>query len=331
MSNVRGSDVSVQIHTESSYGTATSYSNGQQLYIVSENVKISQQSVDSNSITGKRDQAKPGLGNINVNGSINVEVSPENMMSLLNYTLGNWATVTESTGSKTHTFKSGGTLPSFQMEVDFSSNAPSAQRFHLFKGLRVSAFNLQVPTSGYITAGFDVVGQDADLNSTTKDSTPWKSSFTQFQASEATISIDADTAVQIETLTLNVSNNLDESVYVIGNKGGRSDLPTGFCAVTGQLTAFFDSSSSLLTKANARTDAAIVLTLKHNAGTGLVGNEQMKFTIPRALLDKTSPEVSGPAGVKLSLSFKGYTNPGSTDSTLSVEIKNTLDQTVPSA
>lgn len=336
MDIVRGTDASVNLFTETSYGNLTDYTHGQKLFIVSENVKTNQQTSDSNTITGLRNRLKPAFGNINVNGSINVEVNPENMMGLLYYALGDWNTPAAVAGVYTHTFKSGGNgnaLPSFQMEVDFGPGSPSDQRFHIFKGLKVSGFNIQIPNSGYVTAGFDIVGQDSTMSGNSADSSgAYSTKLTQYQGFEATVSIDGSTAAMIENMTINGSNDLDESVYVIGTNGKRSELPAGFCTVSGQFSAFFNDNSTLLNAINTKKEVSIIVTLTHNTGpstaaVGTVGKETMKFTITRALLDRTSPEINGPGGVKMSLSFKGYTLPsdGTTiESSLIVEIKNAV-------
>ncbi len=323
---VFGNNASLILFNESDYGirhttttgtgpSAVTTANGHKLLFTTENLKISRQSFDSQTISGNRERMKPVRGNINVSGQIAVEFSPENPLLLLYYAIGTWTTTPTaagSTGPFTHTFTTGSKLPSFQAEVNFGADAPTGQQYHLFTGLKVNTFSLQVPNNGNITASFDCIGQNALMSDTVLDESPATTAFNRFSSFEANIYLDGSTQPSgiIESFSINVANELDESIYPIKSDGLRAELPNGFQTVTGQFTSFFQSTTiggtAGLAKAKSGESVTLKLELRRGDGTGSAGNEKVTFEIFNTMLEETSPEVTGPAGVKLQMSFKAY-------------------------
>jgi len=320
---VFGNNATLTLFNETTYGTRTTNNNGQKLFFTTESLKANRQTFDSQTITGDRERVKPIRGNVNVSGQIALEVSPENMLLMLYYAIGTWTT-TGTAAPYTHTFTTGSKLPSFQTQVDFGTDAPSGQRCHVFSGLKINTFSLQVPNNGNVTATFDCIGKKAEMSDTVLDATPTTTTFTRYSSFEVDVQINGSAATNVESFSLTVANELDESVYPISTDGLRTELPNGFQTVSGQFTAFFDNAT-LLTKANDGTACSIVLSLTRGTGLGADGNESMTFTIPSTMLEQTSPEVSGPAGVKLQMAFKAYKDGATAGSNvMSVVVKNRL-------
>lgn len=321
---VYGNNATMTLFNESdvNYGTRSS-DNGQKLFFTTESLKATRQSFDSQTISGDRERLKPIRGNINVAGQIAVEFSPENPLLLLYYAIGSWTT-TGSAAPYTHTFITGLKLPSFQAEVNFGDSAPTGQKRHIFSGLKVNTFSLQIPNNGNVTATVDCIGRISDMSDTVIDATPSTTAFNRFSSFEATISLDGTASSSVESFSLTVANELDESVYPISSDGLRAELPNGFQTVSGQFTAFFQDAS-LLTKAKSGASFSVTLTLSRGTGLGSAGNESVTFTIPTTMLEQTSPEVSGPAGVKLQMSFKAYKDAATVGSNaMTIVIKNAL-------
>lgn len=314
-----GTQASLVLFTESTYGTAVT--NGIKQPFVSESLKVSQQSLDSNTISSSRERLKPALSNINVSGSIATELATEGSMFLLYAALGGYTGSSTGTSPNiiyTHTFKTGSTNhPSFTAEMNYGDNAPAAAQYSKFTGCKINNMNLQVPNSGFVTVSYDVIGQTADISGTALDSAPFAvSGFTPFSSYHCLIQIDNISSSNIESLSVSLSNALDESMYTIKADGKRSDLPAGFQTVTGQLSAIFDdstdnaSTATLLNKAetNAKVSIKIIFakTLNPASSDGALGREKITVEIPNALLERTSPEVAGPGGIKVAFSFKAY-------------------------
>jgi len=307
---VFGNNATLTLFNETTYGTRTN-ANGQKLFFTTESLKANRQTFDSQTITGDRERMKPVRGNVNVSGQIALEVSPENMLLMLYYAIGTWTT-TGTAAPYTHTFTTGSKLPSFQAEVNFGADAPTGQQYHLFTGLKVNTFSLQVPNNGNITASFDCIGQNSLMSDTGIDAHPATTAFNRFSSFEANIYLDGATTPSgiVESFSINVANELDESIYPIRSDGLRAELPKGFQTVTGQFTAFFQSVTGIgtagLGKAKSGESVTLKLELRRGDGTGSAGNEKVTFDIFNTLLEETSPEVTGPAGVKLQMSFKAY-------------------------
>lgn len=328
---VFGNNASLLLFNESDYGTrgtGTSANNGHKLLFTTENLKISRQSFDSQTISGDRERMKPVRGNINIAGQIAIEFSPENPLLLLYYAIGQWTT-TGTAAPYTHTFTTGSKLPSFQAEVDFGADAPTGQQYHLFTGLKINTFNLSVPNNGNITATFDCIGQNSVMSDTGLDSVPATTAFNRFSSFEANIYLDnaATPSGIVESFSINVANELDESIYPIRSDGLRAELPNGFQTVTGQFTAFFQSTTGIgtagLGKAKSGESVTLKLQLKRGDGTGTAGNEKVTFEIFNTMLEETSPEVTGPAGVKWQMSFKAYKTTASPNA-MTVTVLNAL-------
>jgi hypothetical protein len=298
------------------YGTPATFTSGGSEVVrgitqpfVSESLKLSQQTLDSNSINAYRGRLKPALANISVSGSISTELSPQTSHFLLYAALGNVKREIVGGGFYTYTFSTeSATQPSFEADVDFGSNAAAAHRWSKFTGCKISNFALQIPTNGFITANYDVIGRtgaSTNASSLTLDNPPYKAaSFKPFTSSNCSITIGTTTAAIVETMSLQLNNSLDESVYTLTADGLRADMPAGLQSVSGQITLLLDAAdaSALLTIANSSTPApsSLTIVLSHSA------DEKITLTLPNVLFEKTSPEIQGPGGVKFSLNYKAF-------------------------
>jgi hypothetical protein len=308
-----GTQTTMVVFTETAYGTPGT--SGLKQPFVSESLKVSQQSLDSNTISSSRERLKPALSNINVSGSIATELATETSMFLLYAALGSY-TGSGTAAPYTHTFKTGAAdHPSFTAEMNYGANAPTAAQYSKFSGCKVNNLNLQIPNSGFVTVSYDVIGQTADISGTALDATPLEvSGFTPFSSYNCKINIGSIESSNVESFSIALSNALDESMYTIKADGKRSDLPAGFQTVTGQLSAIFNngisnaSTGTLLNKAESNTSIALQVVFIRGTGLGTAGNEKITIDIPHALLERTSPEVSGPGGIKVAFSFKAYVN-----------------------
>jgi hypothetical protein len=313
-----GTQTSLVLFTESATAYGTPGANGIRQPFVSESLKVSQQSLDSNTISASRERLKPALSNINVSGSIATELATEASMFLLYAAVGSY-TGSGTAAPYTHTFKTGATNhPSFTAEMNYGDNAPASAKYSKFVGCKINNMTLQVPNSGFVTINYDVIGQSADISGAALDSAPYViSGFTPFSSYHCTILIDNVQSSNVESLSVSLNNQLDESMYTIKADGKRSDLPAGFQTITGQFSAIFDnatdnaSTGSLLNKAetNTKVNIKIIFAKTRNSVTSdgsAVGKEKVTIEIPNALLERTSPEVSGPGGIKVAFSFKAY-------------------------
>jgi hypothetical protein len=324
-----GTQTSLLLYKESSsYGTvdAADRSTSVKQIFVSQSLKIAQQSLDSATINSSRERAKPALSNINVSGSIATELAPENCVTLFAMAVDPQPTKTGSSAQYTYTFTTGKQLAAFTAEVDFGANATPASpildnRYHRFSGCKINNMTLQIPNSGFVTVNYDIIGKDVAIADEPYDLAPYiPDEFNPFSAFECTVFYGDASAANptdalniVESASLTINNMLDESVYSISNKGLRADLPNGFQTVTGQFSLLLDNATApiILDKINKKADVSLKITLSRTSRT-------ITFLMPRAVLEKTSPEISGPGGIKLSLTFKAFVDNPDTQSALQI-------------
>lgn len=332
-----GSTSALILYKETSYGTTslTDKGAGVRQVFVSESIKLSQQTLDSATINSSRERSRPAFGNVTVAGSIATELAPQTCISLLALA------VDPSPGTatlNTWTFNTGKETPSFTAEIDFGTamiagalGDASVNRCHRFTGCRISNLNITIPSSGFITANYDVVGQDGEIGDAPYDAAPYSySNFTPFSAYECDVfygtagSATPSIMIKIaESASISLTNTLDESIYSIASGGLRADLPVGFQTVTGQISLLLDNTEApvFLDKINTKTAISLKFRLKRGNADGTAGNEQITLLMQRVLLERTSPEIQGPGGVKFSAAFKAFVDAPDTQSALTVEIK----------
>ena len=331
-----GSTSALILYKETSYGTASPDDQraGVRQVFVSESIKLSQQTLDSATINSSRERSRPAFGNVTVAGSIATELAPQTCISLLALA------VDPSPGAatlNTWTFQTGKETPSFTAEIDFgtamvagTAGDDPVNRFHRFKGCRISNLNITIPSSGFVTANYDVVGKDGEIGDTGYDPAPYSySNFTPFTAYDCDLfygtsgSTNPTTLIKIaESASISLTNTLDESIYSIASGGLRADLPVGFQTVTGQISLLLDNTEApaFLEKINTKTAISLRFRLKRGTANGTEGNEQITLLMPRVLLERTSPEIQGPGGVKFSAAFKAFVDTPDTQSALTITV-----------
>ena len=271
MAVVFGSTATLSLFDEGTYGTPGT--NGYKVYFTSESLKVSQQSFDTQTITGNREKLAPVRGNKNVSGTISVELSPENTPLLLFYAIGgtiDTSEITPSTTPKTyiHTLTGGNALNSFTAEVNFGTGAPTDYKVVKYKGLKVNSMGVQIPNNGNVTASFDCVGQDVSYSTSETDSYLHTTTFSRFSSFDTAVIFDTVASTVVESFSFSVANELDESVFPIHTDGKRTELPTGFQTITGQMTVFFssDASGGILDAIKNGTKLAIKVVCKKGNG-----------------------------------------------------------------
>jgi hypothetical protein len=314
-----GTNCVVAIFDETTYATDPGAPDGQMLYVVSSGVRPQQNLQDSNTLTGARARARPTRGNIDVSGSIEVELSAENHGKLLKHAMG--LVNTTGAGPYTHVLTLGALPVGMAIEHDYSSAISGAGRYEKFNGCRVSSFSVSIPTEGAVTASFDIRGAKSTLGATALDGTLTDTGHTPFSSFQASILEGGIPIATVTAVELQVNNDLDDSVFAIGGQGTRRALPEGFASVTGQITALFEDAS-LLNKALNDTASSLKLTLSRGTGVGTAGNESIEIEVQNLVYELTGPGVPGPRGLQLQMPFRAYRLGG--DNGLKVTIKNAI-------
>jgi hypothetical protein len=318
----RGSNTYIAMFEESTYNTVPSSPYGTIIHTTGTSIKGSQTINTSNTLRSNRTPLRGVRGNLDVTGDISVEVSPENIGWLLRHLMGGY-TVT-GTGPYVHSLIPGALPVGMLLERDFGSAISGSGRFERFGGCRVSQAKVSIPKEGFVTATFSINGASQTLSATTLDSILNDSNHNPFSASEVTAITEGGSATSvIQSLDLTISNNLDTSQYTLGSGTIRKALDEGMISVSGSLTALF-SDTSIFTKMVNGTTSSLSFTLSRGTGLGAAGNESLAITLSNVDYERSSPEISGPAGILLSANFSGYgTN------IISMVLKNSVASLIP--
>ena len=102
--SVLGSAVKVALYDEVTYKSKNSVTNGLLAYFTECSVAAQQNNVQPNTISADRSRAKPGAGNLDVSGNLNVEMAPETIGFYLRHILGA-PTTTGASAPYTHSFR----------------------------------------------------------------------------------------------------------------------------------------------------------------------------------------------------------------------------------
>lgn len=322
MAQAKGIDAVFALYEEDVYGQEPASPAGKKPYLKNFKLSPDQKRIDSETLNGLRSRARPGPGNIDVGGSFDCELAPEWMGTLLKHALGQAATT--GTGPYVHTITIGDLPVGLLFEKDYGAAIVGAGRVERFKGCRISKADFTFPAQGYCTAAFAVKGASSELAATMLDASLEDNGATPFTGFEVTSLLEGGAALaSAAELKFSLDNDLDESIYAIGGGGVRQSLPEGFSGISGTLEAFFDSAGqALVAKAIAGTESSLKVILSRGTGNGSAGNEYLEFLISHLLYERKSPDVDGPKGLKVDLTFKGFRV--GADNGMQITIKNAV-------
>lgn len=317
MPQAKGSASQVIIQEETTYRTDPASPDAHLLHFSKCGLKMSRALERNDSIQPNRNPSMPARGNIEVGGTLNVNLQAY-IGQLLKGALG--SVTTTGAGPYTHVFKVGSSIPSFMIEKGFTD----INQFFKYRGCKIGKMSFNVTSSGFQKIDFDVLGGEEVQGTTSFDATPTDLGEMPFDGFAVSSILEGGVAianvVSIDGLTF--ENNLDGSMYLIGGQGKRAFIPEGSVFVSGTLKALFEDVT-LYNKAVNYTESSLKIVYTLGTGDGSAGNESLEFLIPELLFAPDSPAIEGPAGVLVNMPFEGFYNNGSEASALQVTLKNT--------
>lgn len=275
--------------------------------------------------SGYRGQPEGAPGQLSVTGTAGVNIGTS-IAWWLKHLVGN-PTTTGSGAPYTHLFAVGdgaNALPAAGLyERDYSSRITGAGRYVRNQDVRIAsaAFALSA-TSTFQTASFTMVGASRrTLESSPIDATPEDFGHGAFPLSGVSMSLDdGSTEFCVESLNINFSNDLDDTLRCLNNGGQLHDLPEGSVIVAGDGVGHFDTAA-VMAKAAARGNLKLVIVMKRGTGAGTAGNEQLTITIPLSKISAPTPAVNGPRGLKQNFSFVAH-RPAGAEIGVTFELKS---------
>lgn len=300
----QGSSTSLRIGLESSYGVtgATSY---EVPFMPTLDIKETQALNDSAVIRGTRSMDRSFLGFKALDGSVTVPIDTKSFPKFLEGFFG--TPVTTGTGPYVHTFSINDTaIPSLFMEVAHED----LTLFYLHNGIKMNSFDISFGGDGELSANINLMGQKttkgvAEVLTPTALTTNNK--FEQFQAV-------VTGATNVKDLSLNYTNNLDGTQYVIGDGGQRGEIPLGMAGVSGSFTALYENDT-LLAAARDNVDQAFNITLTNGA-------DIISFDMPEVVLEPTGVTVDSPQGLTQTFNYTAFWLADAANSALVVALTN---------
>jgi len=303
MPQARGTQTTVALDQETAYATDPGAPNASKLYIVKSTLRASQGRFDSNTLDASRARTRPSLGNIDVTGAIDMEISAENIGTILKHSIG--TSTPTGVGPYTHTMTIASLPVGMVIEHDYGANISGSGRYEKFNGCRANSAAFTFPTEGNCMMSVDIAGAKSTLGATPYDATLTDNGHTPFSSFLAAIKEGGATIATVTQCDFKIENGLDKGVFALGGLGQRRALPEGFATITGTITALFEDAT-LLNKAVNDTTSSLQITLSRGTGLGTAGNESIDFLIQQLVYDRTSPAIEGPTGLVVQLPFRAY-------------------------
>jgi hypothetical protein len=311
-----GANAQLTYQAESTFGVSPS-PDSIVLPIISESLSQKRNLIRSNVIRSSRNPVKPKQGNKDVSGSIVTELNPF-MGILLHHLMG--ANTTTGANPYVHTMKIGALPPSLLFEKAFLDL--TTPEYFLANGCRINKASFEFSPEGPLPVTFDVIGKKMTPGTVAFDAAPTDYGHLGWDMSEIVLLEGGSSFAIGSSLKLDVTNDCDEGMFVIGGSGERRAIPAGATLIEGSLTALFEDMT-LLTKANAFTESSITATLTRGTGAGSAGNEYLQFLLQELIYGEATPLIAGPKGVLVQLPFSAYYRAGAAVSALQLILKNT--------
>ena len=306
MAQQQGANVKILIDTETTYGTTPGTPASFVQSFVSENLQLKRNLVASKSMRSARNPLMPVRGRQDVSGTLNFEISPQ-MGRLLKHIFGGY-TVSGASAPYTHTWKIGALPAGMCMEKQFTDLATA--EYFLYNGVRVNMFKFSAKDADMLNCSVDLIGAKETVNAGTFHGSPTDLGHTPFDGMAATLQVGGSGFGTGVSVDFTLDNNLDGNQYAIGGAGTRVSLPAGIGAVTGKLTAIFDSVTQY-NIAIANTETSLQIDLTNGSGTGgSAGNEKLSFIFQEIKFSPASPVVQGPTGLQVDLNFIAFYDNG---------------------
>jgi hypothetical protein len=329
--SVLGSAIQVALYDEVTYKSTTSVTKGMLAYYTECSLAASRNNIQPNTISSDRSRPRPGVGNYDVSGNLNIEMAPQHIGFFLRHVLG--APTTTGTGEPaeapyTHTFRPKALPVGLIVERDWTDVI--ASKVEHFLGCRVAQATIDIPQEGAATLQMQLNGAKYAIASAVLDGTLTDPGHTGWFAPDCVVNVGGSAVTNLKSVQFTIANNMDTGRYAIGGGGERMDLPEGFADVSGSVTAIVDTAlfSAYLDKAIARTDTALEVVLTFGTGTGATaGNEKLSIKLDHAQIELSTPPINSPGGMEVSFNFTGYKS-GATDKGLVAVLLSPLADTV---
>ena len=301
MSFITGTNTKCLILEESSFGTVTTDKTGSSLVnITSESLSTAVEKGDEGSLLGSKTAVSRDLMSITVSGSLSSILRPEFADALLKLSLGKSATVTDESIPSGYSRKSytladvGATLPSFSTFINRGTG------YKVYDGCTFGTLNIEATANDYVKVSNDITGHKelTTALSTSDTNTLNGKSYSKpsYRCTQAEMKVNG-TVFDVETATVNISNNLVESpkTYQSGLYAGQPQSGQREVTVSFNIPYSSEVDTFKNTYLTSEENASVVLKF-----TTSDANEYLEISIPNVAITSVSNNVSGTGLVEAS-------------------------------
>ena len=273
----------------------------------------SQNMVDPQTITGRRDSVEPIRGNVNTSGTTVFPVDATAFGYILKMCFGDPLTTELADNKYKHVYKPSTEQPSMVIEKAF----PDIDVYEKFNGVKISKLSINFGGDGELTASVDMMGAKATISDMSISDTALEAKFDRLENMMATLKIGDQEVAIAKNISLEIDFGLDGDGYTIGNQGYRGRVNAGIINISGTASMFFESDTYLqMSKSNITTSLEILLNDNDNFS--------LSFLMPEIKFTPTSPSIDSPAGLNQNLNYKAFYKSNSENtSILTTLINNT--------
>jgi len=313
MPQAEGAQGQILLAEETTYNQDPSPLDAVVLPFARETLGMRRNRIERETITKNRNKRMPKRGKQDVTGDITVELNNHAHAYLLKHLLGSVATA-GSSAPYTHTFKVGPLPVGLVIEKGFTDIG----EYFKYNGCKVARAAFDFRDEGIIAPVFTLQGSGKEtVSGTPMDADPVELADEVFDGFEASIEEGGAEIATVTEVNFEVNNDLDPGGYTVGSQGIRHKLSAGFCVVTGNLTAMFDSVA-LYNKAVNHTESSLKITLTRDT------DNSIEFLIPELVFDPEAPVIEGPRGVLVRLPFMAYYDDSGEQTSIQVTVKNDM-------
>ena len=309
MPRAKGINSKLALAYETAYGQTPALTVGYNMPFNQSKIAIAQNLIDSTTISGRRDQEQPAIGNIDVSGSVVVPIDQVGFGFWLRAMFGNPAT-TGSGDPYTHVFKVTGRQPSLVLEQQY----PDSPAYEMYNGCKVNQFSFTYGGDSELTANFNILGAKRTISAVPITAPLTDISLQKFSNFQGTIEEGGSQLAIVTEASLTAEFGLDGNTYTIGGGGYRTDLPEGVLQVFGSIKAFF-VDAVLLNKAVNNTKSS--LKFKFASAT-----HSLEFFMEEVTFQQSSPGIETDKGIMLHLPFKAFYASGAGGSAIVAKLVN---------
>jgi hypothetical protein len=266
-------------------------------------------------IRADRNPYEPFAGNINVAGDAVVPVDRFAIGHWLKMAFGICTTTSVGGNLWQHVFTVGSTteLDSYVLEAGFTD----ITKYTKHTGIKVGGWSIAVGGDAELTMTFNLIGaNETPLAASCFSGTPTEYGSGRYGQFDATLKEGGSSLATVTECNINVSNNLDESVYLIDGSQQRGDLPEGFMSVEGTYRAKFEDWT-LYTYALSGTERSLEIDFA-------VGSDQLKIIIDELRYRIQAPEIPSAEGLWQEMPFMGFRSDAAAASVIRAILVNSI-------